>query len=84
MINAHQVEQFQLGTEARAPPGEIVCLHRIPSVMGIAPVLASFRKIIRRNAGDSQGFTLLVEHELLLVGPDVGAVVSDKDGDITK
>ncbi len=56
--------------------------HDVPAVDGVAPKLAGGAEIIGRDAGDVVARTVGVEVEERTVGPDVGAVVGDVDGDV--
>ena len=76
VVNAvRMVELARLG-EALAPPGEIVLLDDIPAVRGETPVLASVAEHVGRRA------RTISQREILAVGPHVGAILVDKDGNV--
>ena len=50
----------------------------------VAPALAGGREVVRWDAGDARGQALLVELEDFGVGPDVGAIVADEDGNVAE
>ena len=53
-----------------------------PIIEGISPKLSGGRKIIRRNTGHGQRITFGIQLEQLFIGPYIGTVRGDKDGNI--
>ena len=51
----------------------------VPVVQGVAPALAGLGKIVRWHARHHPGVTVIVEQEVLRVGPHLGTVVGDED-----
>src|SRR4051812_922658 len=68
--------------EASDPPRITRCRHCLPVVEGIAPQLAARAEVVRRYAGDHQWVAALVQLEQVLMSPNVGAVVGNKDRDV--
>ena len=64
------------------PPGETGFCEDLPLVQGIAPALAGGGEVVGWDAGDADGREVRVELKELGVGPDVGRIVIDKDGDV--
>src|SRR6185312_11191919 len=84
VVEADEVVERERTTDARDPPVEAAFFKQAPLVKRVAPALAGCGEVIRRDAGDTGGLTLVVELEDLGVRPDVGGVVADEDGDVTE
>ncbi len=82
VVEADDVVEEMRAADAVDPPGEAGLLEDVPFVEGIAPALAGGREIVRRDTGDADGGEVGIQFEELGVGPDVGRVVVDEDGDV--
>ena len=74
MIDPHDVVEAAHVTDSCDPPAVSVLLHLIPVKERIAPELPVRREIIRRAPGDLNRCQVLIELELIRVGPDIDAV----------
>ena len=84
MINPHQVVQAGSVPHSLDPP-LVACLLMVgPVIQGIAPQLAVLAEIIRRDAGDVRGHSVLVDQQHLRMGPGIGAVQRDIDRHVAK
>jgi hypothetical protein len=79
MIEPEDVHRGERMAKPLYPPAVAALFHHVPAVNRIAPQLARLAEIIRRDAGDQRRKAFIIEMEQMAVGPDVGAVVSDKD-----
>ena len=79
MVDAHDVHHLVELLEALLPPGVVLGLHGLPVVLRIAPELSRRAEIVRRYARNRMGRAIRVEVEELLVRPDIGAVLCEKD-----
>ena len=70
---------FQNMAQPRAPPGEAVAAHLLPSVERIAPALPRLAEIVRRHARDAARPAVRLEVEKFARGPYVRAVPRDVD-----
>ena len=84
VIEADDVVEGERAADAGDPPVEAALAQQAPLVERVAPALAGDGEVVGRDAGDADGVALLVELEELGVGPDVGAVVVDEDGDVAE
>ena len=84
MIEANGVVEGQAAADAGDPPVEAALAQHAPLVERVAPALAGRGEVVGRDAGDADRAALLVKLEDLGVGPDVGAVVVDEDGDVAE
>ena len=84
VIDAHQIEQDQLASQAVQPPAVTSLGQGGPVVERIAPALAGGGEVVGGYAGDGGGAAGLVQKEQFPVRPDVGAVVGDEDGQVTE
>src|SRR5262249_16417311 len=82
VIEANVIASLSCPAQALDPPVVAVSAHRVPVVERIAPALAGGTEGIGRNAGDDFGSEISLEAIEFLVGPDIGAVVINKDCDI--
>ncbi len=82
VVEADDVAGCDGPLHALDPPVVAAGLERVPVVERIAPALAGFAESIGRNAGDHLGREIGLEAEDIGMGPDIRAVVADKDGDI--
>src|SRR5262245_3813457 len=66
-----------------APPLKIVCAHDTPAIKRNAPVLSPFlgERVVLEN-GLGRSATEPVEHEFIPAREDVGAVVTDTEGNV--
>ena len=60
MIDPHKVEEFQVVTNPRDPPGIMAFPERTPVIDGIPPELSRPPEIIRRHAGDKGRTALFI------------------------
>src|SRR6202011_581432 len=81
VIEAHRIESGEGVRESLQPPAEPRPLDLRPVIERIAPALAGGAEVVWRDAGDDRGLPLAVEAEEIGMGPHVGAVVCDEDGD---
>ena len=77
MVDAVGVVELACLREAAFPPAESVFFEDIPAVGGESPVLPAVAEHVRRCA------RAVVEREVIAVGPDVGAVLVDEDGNVS-
>src|SRR5438874_2528813 len=82
MVETHDIDPTERVAEALDPPGVAGALKDVPAIERIAPQLAGRAEVIRRDAGDGGGMAIGVEIEQVRVRPGIGAVESDKDGDV--
>ncbi len=82
MVEPHGIEPRERLRESLEPPMEAGPLERLPIIERVPPALAGRAEVVGRDAGNHRGLTLRVEEEQLPVGPDVGAVVGDEDGEV--
>ena len=83
MVDADHVIQLARAVDAADPPAEAVRLHHVPAIQRRAPELAVLAEIVGRDAADGGGDALVVHLEELGLGPHVGAVQGDVDGQVT-
>ena len=74
MVDPHDVVETAHVADSRDPPFISVCLHFIPVKERIAPELSVRREVIRRAPGDLNRRQVLIELELIRIGPDIDAV----------
>ena len=84
VIDPHPVKKVELGFKSIQPPFEPPLRHDIPAVMRVSPPLPGFREIIRGDPRDHAGLPIGQKIKFRLVGPDIGTVAGNKDGDIAK
>src|SRR5207248_1821231 len=82
MVNAHGVEPPHRRGETLDPPFVSRRPMRLPAILRMAPKLPVGTEYIRRTTGDGGRPAGAIEREKIRIGPDVGAVVGDKDGDV--
>src|SRR5271156_328669 len=82
VIQADDVVEGLGATQAVDPPGEALLLKDIPAIQGIPPTLTGSGEVVGGHAGDADGQEMLVELEDAGIGPHIGAVVVDEDGDV--
>ena len=84
VVDADDIAEAHGGAEAGDPPVVGVVLHGFPVVDGVAPVLAGGAEVVGRGAGVGAGAEVAVEFEEVGVGPDVGGIVGDEDGEVAE
>ncbi len=84
VIHPDEVEQRLLHLEAAHPPVEPGLGHPLPAIQGVAPALAGGGEIVRRHAGHHLQPALGIQPEKVRVGPDIGTVVGDEDGQVAE
>ena len=84
MINSHQVEPAEVNLHPLHPPVKLLGLQFGPVVVRVPPALSSFRKVVRRDAGDDIRLALFIKLEVVTVSPDIRAVVRYEDGHVAK
>src|SRR5437868_2989890 len=82
MIEADVIASLGGPTQAFNPPVISMSPHRVPVVKWIAPALASGTERVGWNAGDDLGSEVGLEAIEFLVGPHIGAVEINEDGNI--
>src|SRR5581483_12204700 len=66
------------------PPVKAALFKEAPFIERVSPALSGGGEVVGWNAGDARGFPLIVELEDFRVGPDVGRIVADEDGDVAE
>ena len=84
MVDADDIAEAHGGGKRESPPVVGVVLHGFPVVDGVAPVLAGGAEVVGRGAGVGAGAAVAVEFEEVGVGPDVGGIVGDEDGEVAE
>ena len=85
VVDTNQIDVFEDGFEALDPPFKAVFCQHVPVVNRVAPELAGFAEVVRRNARHFSGLAGVgIETEDFGVSPNVGAIVRDIDGDIAE
>ncbi len=84
MIDPDQLEQMALAFQSFQPPLVAISRHRVPVIQRVAPVLAVGGKIVRRNTGNDSWIPPGIEFEQMPVRPDIGAVVGNKNRNVTE
>ena len=84
MIEPNDVVQSKIATNTGNPPIESPLLKHTPLVQRVSPLLPRGRKVVRRHARDAYGSALVVQFKEITMGPDIRAVIADKDGDIAQ
>jgi len=84
VVEAHHVIEGEGAADARDPPVEAALAELAPAVERVAPALAGGGEIIGRDAGDAEHVAVFVKLEEFGMGPDVGGVVVDEDGDVAE
>ena len=82
VIDANDVAGLDRPAHALDPPVVTARAQRVPVVQRIAPALSGLAEGVRRNAGDDFRRQIFLQAEEFGMGPDIGAVVADEDGDI--
>ena len=82
VVEADDVVEGVGAADAVDPPVEAALVQDIPAIERIAPALAGRAEVVGRHAGDADGREVFVELEEIGMGPDVGAVEGDEDGDV--
>src|SRR5512140_2031459 len=82
VIETNDVAGVKRPAHATFPPVVALLTKRIPTIERVSPTLPSRRKRVRRNSGDEFRLEVWTQLEDVRIGPDIGAVVTDKDGDI--
>ena len=82
VVNAQGVVELELPSDAPQPPGVAVLLHPLPVEQGIAPQLAVGGKVVRGAACNLGGPPVLIQLELVGIGPHVSAVQGHIDGQV--
>ena len=82
MVDADHIIQLEGMPHTGDPPLIAGGLVEIPAVQGIAPDLAVLGKGIGGAACDGGGLIVLIQLEQLGMGPDIGTVGRNVDGDI--
>src|SRR5512137_2403563 len=83
VIDPDKVEELQIVTDPRDPPGITGLPERIPVIHGIPPELSLPAEVVRRHAGDKDRTALFIELEKRWAPPHIGAVVMDIIGQIS-
>src|SRR4029077_158355 len=83
MIEANVIAGLCGPAQPTNPPVVASRAHGIPIVERIAPALAGRAESIRRHAGDHFGLKIVPETIKILVGPNIGAIVVDKNRDVS-
>ena len=78
MIDPQNVHDGEHRADPVRPPRISPRSHLIPSINGVAPVLARSREIVGRDAGNNGRRALLVEMEQIGMAPYVAAVMGHK------
>ena len=84
MIETDDVVEGERAADAGDPPVEAAFFEGAPAVERIAPTLTGDGEVIRGDARDADGAEFCVKLEDIGVGPDVGGVVVDEDGDVAQ
>src|SRR5262249_25144369 len=84
MIEAHAIDECQYRAHPIGPPRVAGLRESRPVVMRIAPQLTRSAEVVGWYAGNHRWTSGRVETKELAVGPDVGAVVCDEDGQIAQ
>ena len=82
VIDPQHIVDLTLIGDAAHPPGKVVSLHVVPVKEGVAPQLAVGGEAVGGTARHLGGPPVLVQLELLRVGPHVHAVGGDIDGQV--
>ena len=82
VIDPNDVGETKRRAEPRNPPAEVRVTQYVPAIKRIAPPLPGGAEVIGRNSGDDRRLAAFVELEDLAIGPDVGAVAGNVDGDV--
>ena len=83
VVNAHDIHLGKGHPEPISPPAIIILSHPIPAIERVSPSLPGLAKIVRRDTGDKGWLAVLFQEKEVRVGPDIGAIKGDKDGNIT-
>ena len=84
VVESHQVYQFQRGAYPVDPPLITGFRQHIPAIEGISPKLTCLAEIVRRDSRNRLGVSLRIKIKDFRVGPDVHAVVRDKNRHISE
>jgi glycosyltransferase involved in cell wall biosynthesis len=79
LVNPGDVDDLQCRSHALDQHFESVCFHALPVVERITPKLARTAEVVGRHAGDDERAAVLVQLELIRIGPDVRRVLGHED-----
>src|SRR5262249_49611502 len=82
MIDANGIEQLEHPREPPQPPGKPRLFVSGPIILGMAPHLSLPIEAIGWITRDPSGLTASIQLQELALAPNVGTVVSDKDGQV--
>src|SRR5450755_601865 len=82
MIHAQNIIEPEGAAKAFDPPFKSGLGHRLPVVDRVPPELSSFAEVVWRHTRYHFGFSIAFKQELLMMRPDVSAIMSDVNRDV--
>ena len=79
MVQPHHVDLLEQVGQPVLPPAVAAVGHGFPVVERVAPALAGGAEVVGRHAGHHGRPAGGVQHEQVLAGPHLGALVGDED-----
>src|SRR5205085_7825208 len=82
VVDANNVAVSECLPHALHPPVVSAVADRVPTIKRIAPTLPGLAECVGRHAGDIGRAQVRIQVIKVRMGPHVGAVIADEDGDV--